>query len=121
MIRKLGLLCLIAGMTQGCARNGQWDELRGAEKRDLPSINVNGKTYKVFELSRSSNPERRAKDDPNATFAVYVVVGPGKTVYCGHNASRCKKVVQELVGTPAKAKAKPKPKPEVRKEVLDGM
>ncbi|MCC0051789.1 MAG: hypothetical protein H6881_07925 [Rhodobiaceae bacterium] len=119
MIRKLVLLCLIAGITQGCGRNGQWDELRGAEKRDLPSINVNGKTYKVFELSRSSNPERRAQDDPNATFAVYVVVGPGKSVYCGRNAARCKNVIQKLVAKPAKAKAKPKP--EVQKEVLDGM
>lgn len=119
MIRKVGLLCLIAAMAHGCAGTAQWDEFRGAEKRNLPPITVNGKTYKVYELSRSSDPEIRAQDDPNATFAVYVVTGPGKTVYCGPNASRCRNVIQKLVGSPAKANAKPKS--DVQKEVLDGM
>ena len=104
MIRTIGLLCLIAGMTQGCAGDNQWDEIRTAEKRELPPIKVSGTTYEVYELSRSTYFDIRPKDDPNAKFAVYVVVGGGKKLYCGTTAAGCEKIIREFNNRPYKIK-----------------
>jgi hypothetical protein len=129
MIRIIGLVCLIAGITQGCARDGRSDEIRTAERRELPPIKVSGTTYEVYELSRSTNYKLIPKDDPKATFAVYVVVGPGRKLYCGVTAAGCEQVIRKFNNRPYKAKEKRKPiktkakkKPiKAEKEVLDGM
>ena len=112
MIKKVGLLCLMAALVQGCAGLEQWSELRGPERQDLPPIKVSGTTYKIFELSRTTEwrmPDRR---NPNDTFAVYAVVGPGKTIYCGRSASDCEKAIRRF---------NRRPYIDERKEVLDGM
>ncbi len=96
MIRTIGLVCLIVGLTQGCAGIDQWGEFRRADRKDLPPIKVSGTTYKVFELSRSSRSGVAARNDPDATFAVYVIVGPGRTLYCGTTASACAKAIREF-------------------------
>lgn len=129
MIRLVGLVCLIAGMTQGCAGDGQWDELRGATRKELPPINVGGTIYKVFELARSKNPEATPQTDPEATKAVFAIVAPGTEVYCGVTVSGCERAIREFKIKQHKAKSKKKlskaksnKKPyKARKEVLDGM
>ncbi|MEM5473395.1 hypothetical protein WNZ14_16815 [Hoeflea sp. AS60] len=129
MIRTIGLVCLIAGVIQGCADGGLIDEVRTAEKRELPPIKVSGTTYEVYELSRSTNYKLTPKDDPNATFAVYVVVGPGMKLYCGTTSAGCEKEIRDFRAKPYKAKKSKKPrkakkseKPYISKrEILDGM
>jgi len=110
MMRRLGLLCLIAATTTGCA--GQWSELRGADRRDLPPIKVSGTTYKVFELSRTDEWRKTDRKNPNDTFAVYAVVGPGKTVYCGRTVRGCAKAIRDFNKRPFRSE---------KDEVLDGM
>lgn len=111
MMRIVGLVCLIAGMTQGCAGINEWGEVRTAEHRDLPPITVSGTTYKIYELSRSTNMNVPPREDPNATFAVYAIVGPGRKLYCGTSAAGCEKAIRKFNSTPYDAK----------QEVLDGM
>jgi len=117
MIRLIGLVCLIAGMTQGCAGDGQWDELRGAIRKELPPINVGGTVYKIYQLSRSSKPGVAATDDPKATFAVYAVDGKGKEIYCGRTNRGCENAIRKFKGVREVSKKSYKDK----KEVLDGM
>ncbi|WP_339757655.1 hypothetical protein [uncultured Hoeflea sp.] len=96
MIGKIGLVCLIAGIIQGCSGADQWGEFRRADRKDLPTINVSGTTYEVFQLSRSSRSGVEAKNDPNATFAVYVVVGKGRKIYCGVSAAGCEAAIRKF-------------------------
>jgi hypothetical protein len=112
MIEKLGLLCLIAATTFGCAGIEQWDELRGAERKELPPIKVGDKTYKIFELSRTDEWRETDRKNPNDTFAVYAVVGPGKTVYCGRTVRGCAKAIRDFNKRPFRSD---------KNEVLDGM
>lgn len=118
MIRKLALLCLIAGMIQGCQGVDIGYEFKGADRRDLPPIKVGGTTYKVFELSRSTKAQNPTRKDTGDTFAVYVEVGPGKTIYCGTNLSDCWGAIREFNRKPYRAK---KNRNRAKKEVLDGM
>jgi hypothetical protein len=112
MIRKLGFLCLIAATTAGCAGLEQWSELRGVDRKDLPPIKVSGTTYKVFELSRTDEWRETDRKNPNDTFAVYAVVGPGKTVYCGRTVRGCEKAIRDFNKRPFRSE---------KNEVLDGM
>lgn len=117
MIRTVGLVCLIAGMAQGCAKDGQWSEFRGAHQKELQPITLNDKTYRIFELSRSSKEGLAVKDDPDATIIVYADVGKGKRVDCGRTVRGCKKAIRKFQGTREVSKKSYKDK----KEVLDGM
>lgn len=96
MIKKLGLLLLMTGLAHGCAGIENWSELRGAEYEQLPPIKVSGTTYKVFELSRTTENRAPDRKNPNDTFAVYTVVGPGMKVYCGTSAAGCEKAIREF-------------------------
>ena len=120
MIRKLVLLGLITGLAQGCANIEQWDELRGADRRALPPIKVGDKTYKILEFSRAAEWRKADRKNPADTFAIYAVVGPGKTIYCGSSVSQCDEAIREFNKRPNRAKAKKKPV-EAEKEVIDGM
>jgi hypothetical protein len=120
MIEKLGLLCLIAATTFGCAGIEQWDELRGAERKELPPIKVGDKTYKIVEFSRAAEWRRPDRNNPADTFAIYAVVGPGKQIYCGSSVSQCDAAIREFLEGPKKPKANKKPV-KAEKEVLDGM
>ena len=120
MIRKLALLCLIAATTFGCAGIEQWDELRGAERKELAPIKVGDKTYKILEFSRAAEWRRPDRNNPADTFAIYAVVGPGKQIYCGSSVSQCDAAIREFLEGPKKPKAEKKPV-KAEKEVLDGM
>ena len=105
MLRTIGLVCLIAGLTQGCVGVAGWSEFTRADRKELGVIAVSGTTYRIFELRRSSNPSRlSSQEDPNAVVAVYAIVGPGKTLYCGASASGCEKAIREFNRRPYERK-----------------
>ncbi|GAB5463572.1 hypothetical protein [Hoeflea alexandrii] len=112
MMRRLGLLCLIAATATGCAGLEQWSEFKGADRKELPAIKVSGTTYKVFELSRTDESRVADRKNPNDTFAVYAVVGPGKTIYCGQAVGDCAKAIRDFNKRPFRSE---------KDEVLDGM
>lgn len=103
MIRRLGLLCLMTGLAHGCAGLENWSELRTAESRELPPVKVSGATYRVIELSRTTEFRLPDRKNPNDTFAVYAIVGPGMKVYCGTSAAGCEKAIREFNRKPYKA------------------
>ena len=98
MIRKIGLICVIAGMTQGCSGLGGW--VKRAERTELPPINVSGTTYKVFELSDTDKDRLPSRQNSEDTFAVYAIVGPGKNLYCGSTAAGCERAIRRFIERP---------------------
>lgn len=101
MKRTIGLVCMIAGMAQGCAGVTGWSEFTRADRKELAPIAVSGTTYQIFELRRSSDPDRlSSQEDPKATVAVYAVVGPGKTIYCGASAAGCANAIGNFNSRP---------------------
>ena len=80
-----------AALLAGCS------VFQGADRYQLPPINVSGTSYEIFELVRSTNPDYDdPRNDHEATRAVYAVVGPDAVIYCGPIASGCEDAIRRF-------------------------
>lgn len=84
-------LGLVAAVLVGCS------EFTGADRYALDPITSDGTQFPVFMLARSLNMQYSvARDDPEATIAVYAIVAPGRVIYCGTNANACHDVIRRF-------------------------
>lgn len=90
MRRNLIIGALLA-LTAGCS------SFTRPERFVLTPIMVSGTTYEVFQLVRSVDRDYSdPRNDPRATVAVYVTVGPGVVIYCGPTAARCATLIRQF-------------------------